>query len=219
MTMDFTAKRLSYEKGALSKADLPDNPATLLQQWINEAIAAQVVEPYAISLATCGKDYKPAVRTVLMRELVEQEQNGLSIVFYTNYDSAKGHDLAQNPHAEALFFWHSLERQVRISGTVSKLDATKSDAYFHARPHDSQVAAWVSEPQSGVVANREVMQHKFDELHAQYADQAVPRPAFWGGYALLAAQVEFWQGRANRMHDRMQYTWQDNAWTVDRLLP
>ena len=159
MSMDFTDQRLSYEKGELDQQSVPDSPFELLKEWMNEAIAQKVQEPYAMSLATCGADNKPSVRIVLMREITE---NG--VVFYTNYESAKGQDIAENPNVEALFFWHELERQVRISGSIAKIDANKSAAYFQKRPHDSQVGAWVSQPQSGEVADREVMQSKFDEL-------------------------------------------------------
>ena len=219
MSMDFTDQRLSYEKGALDQQSIPTSPFELLKAWMNEALAEKVQEPYAMSLATCGADNKPSVRIVLLREITET-----GIVFYTNYESAKGQDIAENPNAEALFFWHELERQVRISGRIAKIDATKSAEYFQKRPHDSQVGAWVSQPQSGVVANRDVMEQTFDQLQADYPDNSqVPVPAFWGGYEITIEQVEFWQGRANRMHDRIVYTQdskQDNAgWTTKRLLP
>ncbi len=216
MSMDFTDQRLSYEKGELDQQSVPDSPFELLKEWMNEAIAQKVQEPYAMSLATCGADNKPSVRIVLMREITE---NG--VVFYTNYESAKGQDIAENPNVEALFFWHELERQVRISGSIAKIDANKSAAYFQKRPHDSQVGAWVSQPQSGEVADREVMQAKFDELQNQYPESSqVPTPAFWGGYEISIHEIEFWQGRANRMHDRIVYT-KDNgeSWTTKRLLP
>jgi pyridoxamine 5'-phosphate oxidase len=172
-----------------------------------------------MSLATCGADNKPSVRIVLMREITET-----GVVFYTNYESAKGQDIAENPNAEVLFFWHELERQVRISGSIAKIDANKSATYFQKRPHDSQVGAWVSQPQSGEVANREVMEQTFDQLQADYPENSqVPTPAFWGGYEITIQQIEFWQGRANRMHDRIVYTQDSNedkaGWTTKRLLP
>ena len=219
MSMDFTDQRLSYEKGALDQQSIPASPFELLKAWMNEALAEKVQEPYAMSLATCGADNKPSVRIVLLREITET-----GIVFYTNYESAKGQDIAENPNAEALFFWHKLERQVRISGSIAKIDTAKSAAYFQKRPHDSQVGAWVSQPQSGEVASRDVMEQTFDQLQADYPDNSqVPVPAFWGGYEITIEQVEFWQGRANRMHDRIVYTQdskQNNAsWTTKRLLP
>ena len=223
MSMDFTDQRLSYEKGVLDQQSVPDSPFELLNAWMNEAIVQRVQEPYAMSLATCGADNKPSVRIVLLREITET-----GIVFYTNYKSAKGHDIAENPHAEALFFWHELERQIRISGSIAKIDADKSATYFQKRPHDSQVGAWVSQPQSGEVVNREVMEQTFAQLQADYPETSpVPTPEFWGGYEITVEKIEFWQGRANRMHDRIVYMQEQNnndssnvsGWTTKRLLP
>ena len=221
MSMDFTDQRLPYEKGELDQQLVPASPFELFKAWMNEAITQKVQEPYAMSLATCGVDNKPSVRIVLLREITET-----GIIFYTNYESAKGHDIDENPNAEALFFWHELERQVRISGNIAKIDADKSAAYFQKRPHDSQVGAWVSQPQSGEVDNREVMEQTFNQLQAEYPnDTSVPTPSFWGGYEITVEKIEFWQGRANRMHDRIVYT-QDSdsnesakSWTTKRLLP
>lgn len=223
MTMDFSAQRLSYEKGELLEQQLPSDPKELLQNWLQHAIEQKVVEPYAMSLATCGADLRPSVRTVLLREVSDlptNQDNNFGLVFYTNYDSQKGEDIAENPNAQVLFFWHSLERQVRVSGKIQKLSQEKSTAYFHKRPHDSQIAAWVSEPQSGVVASRDVMEAKFAELIAQHPEGSdVPMPKFWGGYMLIAEEIEFWQGRANRMHDRIRYEKQGENWVINRLLP
>ena len=221
MSMDFTDQRLSYEKGQLDQQSVPASPFELLKAWMNEAIEAQVQEPYAMSLATCGVDNKPSVRIVLLREITD-----IGIVFYTNYESAKGQDIAENPNAEALFFWHKLERQIRISGSIAKIDANKSAAYFQKRPHDSQVGAWVSQPQSGEVANRALMEQTFEQLQTDYPiDSKVPTPKFWGGYEITIEKIEFWQGRANRMHDRIVYTLETTGsngvlnWTTKRLLP
>nr|WP_230657732.1 pyridoxamine 5'-phosphate oxidase [Psychrobacter sp. I-STPA10] len=217
MSIDFTSHRMSYEKDKLDEDNLPDTAYELLQQWIDTAVEQDVNEPYAMSLATCGEDGMPSVRIVLMRNLTAH-----SLLFYTNYLSAKAQDMAVNPKAEAMFFWHKLERQVRIRGAIKKLPAQQSDDYYHKRPHDSQLAAWVSEPQSGVVASREQMEQKFADLKAQYPQGSiVPRPEFWGGYELMIEAVEFWQGRANRMHDRILYTYgkQNDTWHIQRLLP
>ncbi|ALF60637.1 pyridoxamine 5'-phosphate oxidase [Psychrobacter urativorans] len=222
MSMDFTDQRLSYEKGSLDQSSVPESPFELLKAWMQEAIEVNVQEPYAMSLATCGADNKPSVRIVLMREIT---QNG--IVFYTNYESAKGQDIAENPNAEALFFWHKLERQIRISGSIAKIEAQKSAEYFQKRPHDSQVGAWVSQPQSGEVANREVMEQTFNQLQSDYPENTqVPTPEFWGGYEITVDEIEFWQGRANRMHDRIVYSRNNNdsdengaSWNTKRLLP
>lgn len=217
MSMDFTDQRLSYEKGTLDQQSVPSSPFELLKSWIGEATAQKVQEPYAMSLATCGADQKPSVRIVLMREITDT-----GVVFYTNYDSAKGQDIAENPNAEVLFFWHELERQIRISGSIAKIAAEKSAAYFQKRPHDSQVGAWVSQPQSGVVASREIMEDKFDQLQSKYPENAiVPTPEFWGGYEITINEIEFWQGRANRVHDRIVYTQEGDqaSWYTKRLLP
>lgn len=219
MSMDFSDQRLSYEKGELDQQSVPASPFELLSTWMNEAIAQKVQEPYAMSLATCGADNKPSVRIVLLREITDS-----GIVFYTNYESAKGQDIAENPNAEVLFFWHELERQIRISGHIAKIDADKSASYFQKRPHDSQVGAWVSQPQSGAVANREVMEQAFEKLQSEYPKNTqVPTPEFWGGYEITIESIEFWQGRASRMHDRIVYTQEGEAgaesWTTKRLLP
>ncbi len=220
MAIDFKGSRQSYEKDALTEERSPVTPYALLETWFKEAVAEQIGEAYAFSLATCGADMRPSVRTLLMREIVERDDD-IVMIFYSNYDSDKGQDLAENPHAQGLFFWADLERQVRISGKVERLSREKSQAYFHSRPLDSQVAAWVSQPQSGVVDSRETLDARFDELTKQFGD-SVPLPDFWGGYAINVDKVEFWQGRANRMHDRLLY--QKNAdnpqgWDRSRLMP
>lgn len=216
MSMDFSDQRLSYEKGQLDQQSIPASPFELLNVWMQQAIEENVQEPYAMSLATCGADNKPSVRIVLLREITDK-----GIVFYTNYESAKGQDIAENPNVEALFFWHKLERQIRISGSIAKIDADKSAAYFQKRPHDSQVGAWVSQPQSGEVANREVMEQTFEQLKTDYPEgAAVPTPEFWGGYEITVNEMEFWQGRANRMHDRIVYHKEaDGSFSTKRLLP
>jgi len=225
MSMDFTDQRLSYEKGELDQQSVPASPFELFKGWMDEALAQKVQEPYAMSLATCGSDNKPSVRIVLLREITDT-----GIFFYTNYESAKGQDIAENPNAEVLFFWHELERQIRISGPIAKIDADKSASYFQKRPHDSQVGAWVSQPQSGEVANREVMEQTFEQLQEKHpTNTTVPTPAFWGGYEITVEKIEFWQGRANRMHDRIIYTQSggddskghegNTGWTTKRLLP
>lgn len=218
MAIDFSASRLSYEKDELIEKNIGNTPYPLLQKWMDDAISEQIGEAYAFSLATCGADMRPSVRTLLMREINLVEDDNIQMIFYTNYDSDKGQDLADNPFAEALFFWHTLERQVRVSGQVVKLSHDKSEAYYHSRPKDSQLAAWVSRPQSGVVDSREVMQSDFIKLSKQFGEH-VPKPEFWGGYCLMVDKIEFWQGRANRMHDRIVYRKDDNGWQMMRLLP
>ena len=179
MAIDFSASRLSYEKDELIEKNIGDTPYPLLQKWINDAISEQIGEAYAFSLASCGGDRRPSVRTLLMREIVPNDDD-IQMIFYTNYDSDKGQDLADNPFAEALFFWHTLERQVRASGRVVKLSDDKSETYYHSRPKDSQLAAWVSRPQSGVVESREIMESDFAKLSEQFGEH-IPKPEFWGG--------------------------------------
>lgn len=215
--MDFTDQRISYEKGTLNENSLPNSPFELLEYWINEAIEQKVPEPYAMSLATCGNDNLPSVRTVLMRELTES-----GIIFYTNYLSSKGEDITQNPYAESLFFWHDMQRQIRVCGSINKIERAKTEAYFQKRPYESQIGAWVSEPQSGEVESREAMDLRFATLKETYPKgSTVPTPEFWGGYEISAFEIEFWQGRPNRLHDRILYSKSsnDNVWTIKRLLP
>lgn len=215
MTTDLTALRKNYDRASLSEANIPASPLILFDEWLQAAIDAKVPEPYAMTLATAGKDNKPAARTVLLRGFSEQ-----GFVFYTNYESRKGQHLADNPFAELLFFWHTQEQQIRISGSVIKLDTQTSTDYYHKRPHDSQVGAWVSQPQSGKVASRADMEARFSQLLAQHPQgKPVPKPPFWGGYALLPTRFEFWQGRPNRLHDRLVYQQTDNQWQIQRLLP
>lgn len=217
MAIDFSANRQSYEKDELIESNIPNTPYPLLEKWIKEAVDEQIGEAYAFSLATCGRDMRPSVRTLLMREI--SEQNGeIMMIFYSNYHSQKGQDLSENPFAEALFFWDDLERQIRVSGRVEKLSIEQSKTYFHSRPKDSQLAAWVSNPQSGVVQSREIMDSKFASLSKENIE-TVDLPDYWGGYKLIVDNIEFWQGRANRMHDRILYTKQQNTWQRVRLLP
>ena len=217
MAIDFSANRQSYEKDELIESNIPNIPYPLLEKWIKEAVDEQIGEAYAFSLATCGRDMRPSVRTLLMREI--SEQNGeIMMIFYSNYHSQKGQDLSENPFAEALFFWDDLERQIRVSGRVEKLSIEQSKTYFHSRPKDSQLAAWVSNPQSGVVQSREIMDSKFASLSKENIE-TVDLPDYWGGYKLIVDNIEFWQGRANRMHDRILYTKQQNSWQRVRLLP
>lgn len=215
MSIDFSAKRQSYDKDALLDEGLPSLPVCLFEAWIAAALDEGLAEPYAMSLATCGADGLPSVRTLLLRRV---ENDPFALVFFSNYDSQKGQDLTQNPRAQALFFWQPQERQVRLSGRVVRLSEADSMAYFASRPKDSQIAAWVSCPQSAEVASREAMDEHFSRLKQHYQDKSVPKPEFWGGYRILVDEVEFWQGRANRLHDRIRYRL-GQSWSRARLLP
>lgn len=210
---DLSELRLSYEQGELHETQVSDEPHLQFLNWFNHALAANLHEPYAMSLATANAQGRPHVRTVLLRGATEAGYD-----FYTNYDSQKGLDLAENPYAELLFYWPSLERQVRIGGKVVKISEQESIDYYHKRPRDSQIAAHISTPQSGVIESREVLQQRFQELQSQ-AQAELDKPKFWGGYRLEADYYEFWQGRPNRLHDRLSYEKQNDHWALQRLMP
>lgn len=212
---DLSELRLSYEQGELHEAQISDHPHLQFLNWFNHALAAHLHEPYTMSLATANAQGRPHVRTVLLRGATEAGYD-----FYTNYDSQKGVDLAENPFAELLFYWPSLERQVRISGQVIKISEQESAEYYHKRPRDSQIAAHISTPQSGRIASRDELQRRFQDLQQQIGEQGeLAKPEFWGGYRLVADYYEFWQGRPNRLHDRLSYEKQNGLWVIQRLMP
>ncbi|NIE96452.1 pyridoxamine 5'-phosphate oxidase [Acinetobacter sp. Tr-809] len=210
---DLSELRLSYEQGELHEAQISAEPHIQFLNWFNHALAANLHEPYAMSLATANTQGRPHVRTVLLRGATEAGYD-----FYTNYDSQKGLDLAENHYAELLFYWPSLERQVRIGGKVIKISEQESTDYYHKRPRDSQIAAHISTPQSGAIESRELLQQRFQALQSQ-AQAELDKPEFWGGYRLEADYYEFWQGRPNRLHDRLSYEKQNGLWTIQRLMP
>jgi pyridoxamine 5'-phosphate oxidase len=210
--MDISSIRKDYKLKQLDKIDVHADPFVQFKAWFAEAIAAQVNEPNAMNLATVKASGKPSSRIVLLKGIEEQ-----GLVFYTNYQSHKGQELQAHPFGSLCFFWPELERQVRIEGDIKKVAPPVSDAYFQSRPYESQLGAWVS-PQSQVIETRAVLEQKYDVLKNQYA-QSVPRPAHWGGYVLLPNVVEFWQGRENRLHDRMLYELRDGDWQLNRLAP
>ncbi|MFT4020429.1 MAG: pyridoxamine 5'-phosphate oxidase [Acinetobacter sp.] len=219
MIKDLSELRLSYEQDELLESIVKANPHEQFLDWFNFALAANLHEPYAMYLATADAAGHPHVRTVLLRGATEQGYD-----FYTNYDSQKGLDLAENPFAELLFYWPSLERQVRIHGVVEKITEEESTAYYHKRPRDSQIAAHASTPQSGVIESREALQQRFQDLYDTFENQAasqtaLPKPVFWGGYRLQATAYEFWQGRPNRLHDRLHYQNFEGNWVLQRLMP
>lgn len=210
------AMRRSYERGGLEEADLAPTWSAMLARWLDEAETGGIGEPNAMVVATAAADGRPSVRTVLLKGLDER-----GITFFTNYDSAKGHDLAVNPVASVLFPWIDLQRQVRLTGPVRRLDAAGSDAYFASRPYGSRIGAAAS-PQSQVIPDRDWLQAAEAELIARHPDPPgdVPRPAHWGGYVVEPDTVEFWQGRANRLHDRLRYRQTAvGEWVTERLAP
>lgn len=205
--------RKSYERAELNEEASCEAPGQQFSKWLEEAIAAQLPEPNAMTLATVGSDLRPSTRVVLIKGLDER-----GIVWFTNYDSRKGRELAGNPHAALQFHWVELERVVRIEGRVEKISDEESDAYFHSRPLDSRIGAWAS-PQSEVISGRGVLVANAAKFGAQFLLQP-PRPPHWGGYRLLADRWEFWQGRRSRLHDRLRYTQQAGGdWLRERLAP
>ena len=212
---DLSELRLSYEQGELHEAQISDHPHLQFLNWFNHALAAHLHEPYTMSLATANAQGRPHVRTVLLRGATEAGYD-----FYTNYDSQKGNDLAENPYAELLFYWQEQERQIRIGGKVVKISEADSADYYHKRPRDSQIAAHISTPQSGVIESREVLQQRFEQLQNQVEGKSeLKKPVFWGGYRLEPDYYEFWQGRPNRLHDRLSYEKQQDVWMLKRLMP
>ncbi len=212
---DLSELRLTYEKGELHEDQVEANPHEQFLNWFNLALTAKLHEPYAMSLATADGKGRPHVRTVLLRGATDAGYD-----FYTNYDSQKGLDLAANPYAEVLFYWAELERQVRIGGYVTQISLEESTDYYHKRPRDSQIAAHISTPQSGVIESRELLQQRFQELHDRVEQQSeLNKPEFWGGYRLEPQHYEFWQGRPNRLHDRLSYEKVDATWQIQRLMP
>jgi len=206
--------RNEYSKESLSEKDTAADPIKQFDKWFKEALKSEQHEPTAMTLATATPDGRPSARIVLMKGF---DQDGFS--FYTNYLSRKGKEIAKNPLGSLLFFWDTLERQVRIEGTIEKLDKLTSEKYFHSRPKGSQVGAVVS-PQSQEIPDRDVLEKKWHDLEAQYADKEVPKPSHWGGYILKPRLIEFWQGRPSRLHDRILYKKTDNKnWKKVRLAP
>ena len=209
---DVAELRKSYERAELSEDASHADPLQQFDQWLAEALAAQVPEPNAMTLATVAGDLRPSTRIVLVKGY-----DARGIVWYTNYDSRKGQELAGNPFAALQFHWVELERVVRIEGRVTKTSAQESDAYFETRPLDSRVGAWAS-PQSQVIASRSVLVANAAKFGAQFMLNP-PRPPHWGGYRLVPEQWQFWQGRKSRLHDRLRYTLDGGDWLRERLAP
>ena len=204
--------RKSYERAELSESASNANPLKQFDQWLQEAVSAEVPEPNAMTVATVGGDMRPSTRIVLIKGYDER-----GIVWYTNYESRKGQQLAGNPFAALQFHWVELERVVRIEGRVEKVSAEESDAYFNSRPLDSRIGAWAS-PQSQVIASRSLLVSNAAKFGAQFLLKP-PRPPHWGGFRLVPDRWEFWQGRKSRLHDRLSYRVQDEQWLRERLAP
>lgn len=206
--------RRDFADKALDIESVGDSPYDLFEQWFDEAVGAEALDPYAMSIATVDKEGRPAVRVVYMRDISSQ-----GIVFYTNYKSKKGLDMLVNPFISANFFWVELDRQIRFSGEVQKVDPTQSDEYFAKRPRESQIGAWASQ-QSEELESREELIAAVKHFENKFKDKEVPRPPHWGGYLLKADEIEFWQGRPMRLHDRIVFS-NDGAgvWKKKRLSP
>jgi pyridoxamine 5'-phosphate oxidase len=209
---DLASIRKQYQRSELDWSNIASNPLSALQDWMNEAIHEQQQEPTAMVLATVDKNTQPHARVVLLKGL------DTGLVFYTNYDSPKGNELANNNRAAATFFWPELERQVRVEGTISKVSDQQSDDYFASRPRDSQLAAYASR-QGNVIGNRDELDNNFAQLTAQFDNKPIQRPNNWGGYRLTPSRFEFWQGRPNRLHDRLVFRLENDVWQRERLSP
>ena len=214
MSLYLSGLRKEYRRERLDEATAAADPLSMFEEWFVEAAESGLVEPNAMTLATATPEGKPSARVVLLKDF---DARGFS--FFTNYASRKGQEIAANPFAALTFWWGPLERQIRIEGRVEKLDAAASDAYYASRPQGSRLGAWVSH-QSAVIPDRTVLEQRLAELTAQYGDEAPPRPPFWGGYRVIPAVYEFWQGGLHRLHDRLRYTRRDDGtWELVRLSP
>ena len=225
MSNEIADIRKDYKLASLEEADVAANPFDQFTSWWNEAVASQIDEVNAMTLATANAAGVPAARIVLLKGY-----NPNGFIFFTNYESDKGKNLAQNPHAALVFFWKELERQIRIEGTVEKVSVEESDRYFNSRPASSRIGAWAS-PQSAVIENRMVIEQNVERYSSIFANDSIERPDHWGGYIVKPTSIEFWQGRSSRLHDRIKYTLENSAynaatdtrtelnWKIERLAP
>ena len=210
---DIEHLRREYAREELLEENVRENPIDQFTAWFDQALLSEVVEPNAMSLATATKGGKPSVRIVLLKGF---DKEGFR--FFSNYKSRKGRELEENPHASLCFFWPELERQVRLEGTVRKLDKEESGKYFQKRPRLSQLGAWASN-QSEEVQSRESLEERFHEIEEKFSGKEIPAPEFWGGYILKPSSIEFWQGRRGRLHDRLLYESVSGDWAIKRLSP
>ena len=205
--------RKDYQQQSLNESDVDTEPIKQFERWWNAALISNIEEPNAMTLATCNASMQPSARIVLLKTFTD---NGF--IFFTNYESKKAADLAENPNAALIFFWKELERQIRIEGIVSKIGDENSDDYFASRPYSSKLGAW-SSPQSQVIANRTILDENMKVYAEKFKNLDIISPPFWGGYILQPGMVEFWQGRPSRLHDRIRYTIVKDEWKIERLAP
>ena len=211
--MDVSGLRRPFDGAALERGDLDDDPVRQFSAWFEEACGGDALDPNAMSLSTVNAAGHPSLRTVLLKYFDER-----GFAFFTNQSSTKATEMEANPQVALLFFWRESARQVVIRGAAEKLPAAETMRYFLSRPRGSQLGAWVS-PQSSVISSRALLEAKFDEMKRKFANREVPLPSFWGGYRVIPTDIEFWQGRENRLHDRFLYQLQDGQWNIERLAP
>lgn len=211
--LDLSNYRKNYQLGQFDINDCSNSPFEQFKKWIGDAIDAQLYEPNGMQLATVDSSGQPSIRTVLLKEFSDE-----GFVFFTNYNSKKAQELSQNNKAGLIFWWREHERQVRIEGIVHKIDKEASKEYFYARPKESQIGA-ISSPQSQVIPNREYLDNRYQEFAQQFKESEVPFPDNWGGFILVPNLFEFWQGRESRLHDRIEYIFENDNWTKQRLAP
>jgi len=205
--------RTNYQKYELTESSIQKNPIKQLTKWLEEAVKEKVQEPTAMVLSTIDSVGNPESRVVLLKDL-----NTGGLVFYTNYESKKGRQIESNKHVSVVFFWPELERQVRIKGTAEKISTEDSEAYFLSRPVDSQLGAWAS-PQSRVIENREFLDENYRRYQEQFKGREIQKPPHWGGFCIRPSYFEFWQGRSNRLHDRLEFILAEDSWQINRLAP
>lgn len=211
--LDLQEMRTDYKKASLDEITVPSEPFSFFETWFSQAVNAQIKDPNTMILATSSKEGIPNIRAVLLKIFDEK-----GFVFFTNYNSTKAKEIEQNPHVGLEFLWLELERQVRVIGKCEKISTAESMAYFMKRSRGSQIGAWVSE-QSSVISSRKMLQMQIEKMKEKFAKGSVPLPDFWGGYRVIPSEIEFWQGRESRLHDRILYTQEQEGWKIERLAP